>query len=80
MNMSSVYHYQTKGAECIDIMRDFLTTEELEGFCKGSILKYLYRAGDKRDKQEDFRKAADYACLLAFDCWTSDIKAANGND
>ena len=58
-------------------MRDFLTTEEFEGFLKGNVIKYLYRAGDKRDKQEDLRKAADYACMLAFDCWTSDICHAN---
>lgn len=79
LNLSNVRHYQTKGAECIDIMRDFLTTEEFEGALKFNVLKYLYRAGDKRDKAEDFRKAADYACMLAFDCWVSDIKAANSN-
>lgn len=63
-----VPHYMTKGEECIDIMRDFLTPEEFEGAMKFCVLKYLYCTGDKCDKQEDLRNAADYACMLDFDC------------
>lgn len=67
----------TKGAECIDVIRDALTPEEFEGFCKGCIIKYTYRAGDKQDKQRDLEKAADFACMLAHDCWMSDFGTSN---
>lgn len=67
--MSDVPHYQTKGVECIDVIRSMLTDEEFAGFCKGNIVKYCYRAGDKRDEKEDLRKAADYACMLAYGNW-----------
>lgn len=75
MSMSSVPHYQTKGAECIDILRDLLTPEEFEGYCKGCMVKYIYRAGDKQDKARDLAKAADYACMLAHDMWLSEVNA-----
>lgn len=75
MSMSNVPHYMTKGAECIDILRDALTADEFEGYCKGNIIKYLYRAGDKQDKARDLAKAADYACMLAHDMWLSEVSA-----
>lgn len=78
--MGDVRHYQTKGAECIDIMRDILTVEEFEGYCKGNVIKYLYRAGDKQDKQRDLKKAADYASMLAFDAWLPDMEEAGSNE
>lgn len=75
--MSDVPHYMTKGAECIEVIISALTPEEFAGFCKGNIIKYTYRAGDKADKQRDLEKAADYACMLAYGCWMSDFGTAN---
>jgi len=36
-------HYTQGGLEVFDILKAKLTSEELEGFCKGNIIKYLFR-------------------------------------
>lgn len=73
MSMSDVPHYQQRGVECIDLMRDFLTADEFAGYCKGNILKYLFRASHKGNEASDLAKAADYACMLAHDLWLSEV-------
>lgn len=67
--MANVPHYMTKGTECIDIIEALLTPEQMEGYLKGNIVKYCYRAGDKQDKKRDLEKAADYAHRLAYGTW-----------
>jgi len=50
-------HYQAGGLECIDVI------EALgwgEGFNLGNALKYLWRASEKGNREEDLRKAAWY--------------------
>lgn len=46
-------HYNRYSIECIEI------TEHLS-FCLGNAVKYIYRAGEKGDAVEDFKKAVWY--------------------
>lgn len=59
-NIKPQNHYDAGGISCIDYLRAKLTTEELEGFYKGNILKYLSRANYKEQKTEDYKKALEY--------------------
>lgn len=36
-------HYNAGSVECIDAIRAALTEEEFRGFCKGNVLKYIWR-------------------------------------
>ena len=45
--------------ECIDAIRSALTVEEFRGFCKGNVLKYVWRERYKGG-EADLAKAADY--------------------
>lgn len=44
------YTQHPSGVECIDIIEHF-------NFCRGSALKYIWRAGEKNDELEDLKKA-----------------------
>jgi hypothetical protein len=59
-------HYTVGGIETFEYLRAKLTTEELRGYLKGNIIKYLSRANFKRDDcgREDSLKAAWYAHQL----------------
>lgn len=46
--------------EVIDIIKATLTPEEFAGYCKGNVLKYRLRAGEKGDVNEDIAKADKY--------------------
>lgn len=49
--------------ECIKVLRHTMTSEEFQGFCKGNVIKYVMRAGQKGGKDgaaADFKKARDY--------------------
>lgn len=52
--VSNPPHYTTGGIECIDAIRSALTPEEFRGYCKGNVLKYIWR-------NEDIKKAIVYA-------------------
>lgn len=54
-------HYNKGGIEVIDFIRDQLTPEEFNGFCKGNILKYVPRSNHKGDPIADAQKVRDYA-------------------
>lgn len=63
-SVTSPSHYKLKGGgEVIDIIRDELTPEEFVGYCKGNMLKYLFRAGKKQNAtdNEDVGKLIQYA-------------------
>lgn len=51
--------------EVIKVLEAWLTPEELKGFLKGNVIKYLARAGKKGSAKEDEAKAAWYAKYLA---------------
>lgn len=46
--------------EAIDIIRKVLTPDEFKGYCKGNILKYRLRAGNKDKLEQDIGKADKY--------------------
>lgn len=53
-------HYcKDDGVECIDAIRASMTPEAFAGYCKGNVLKYLWRWEDKGGLQ-DLKKAQVY--------------------
>lgn len=57
-------HYGWKGEECIYLIRILCRGEEgFEGYCKGNVLKYLYRE-KKKNGLEDLKKARVYLDML----------------
>ena len=52
-------HYTQGGIEVIEILRQKLTKEEYEGFCKANVLKYIFRS-DHKNGVEDLQKAKVY--------------------
>ena len=53
-------HYTSGEIECIDAIRAALTPEEFRGFCKGNVIKYVWRSNLKGGDQ-DLKKAVWYA-------------------
>lgn len=51
--------YRQGSIECIDAIRAALTPEEFRGFCKGNIMKYVWRERYKGGDC-DLDKARDY--------------------
>lgn len=52
-------HYQGK-VECIDAIEAALGPEGFAAYCRGSAIKYTYRAGKKGDAAQDINKAQWY--------------------
>ena len=52
-------HYTSGAVECIDAIRSALTPDEFRGYCKGNIMKYVWRERLKNQDQ-DLQKAAKY--------------------
>ena len=58
--INSPSHYiQGDGIECIDAIKAALTAEEFRGFCKGNVLKYVWREKYK-GKDESLQKSIWY--------------------
>lgn len=53
-------HYCTGKIETINVIADTLTNEEMKGFCKGNIIKYVIRSEKKGDEKTDLQKAKWY--------------------
>jgi len=52
-------HYSQGEIECIDAIRAALTAEEFRGFCKGNVLKYVWRERHK-GQNETLAKCVPY--------------------
>ena len=52
-------HYTQGDIECIDAIRAALTPEEFRGYCKGNVLKYVWRERNK-GQNESLRKCIPY--------------------
>jgi hypothetical protein len=52
-------HYTQGGIECIEAIQAALTPEEFKGYCKGNVLKYVWREQHKGGN-ESLRKANWY--------------------
>ena len=58
-------HYGGDGPhEVIKVLENWLSPDELRGFLKGNVLKYLARAAKKGSSIDDYAKAAWYADRL----------------
>ena len=64
-------HYTQGGVECIDAIRASMTADGFCDYCKGNIIKYIWRWRDKGGV-EDLRKASVYLDWL--------INAAEGKE
>ena len=55
--------YYGKGVQVVDLLK---STGDFEGFCRGSVIKYVSRWGRKSDKENglDLFKAIHYIILL----------------
>ena len=71
-------HYGTGGMECIDWIEKKLTHEEMHGYLKGNILKYLYRYEDKENPLQDLQKARWYLERLIKDVAMESEVTSNG--
>ena len=52
-------HYCKGGVECIDAIKSSMTPEAFAGFCKGNVIKYVFRYENKGGVQ-DLQKAGVY--------------------
>ena len=52
-------HYCQGGIECIKAIEASMTPEEFQGYCKGNVMKYIWRFKDKNGL-EDLKKAQVY--------------------
>lgn len=60
-NVNHPAHYMKGKIECIDIIEEMVADKQgVEAVCVGNAVKYMYRAGLKGDKLEDYKKAAWY--------------------
>ena len=53
-------HYTQGEVECIDAIRSALGINGFHAYCKGQVMKYLWRADHKGNRTEDLRKAQWY--------------------
>tara|TARA_Y100000593_G_scaffold80759_1_gene150841 strand:+ start:863 stop:1252 length:390 start_codon:yes stop_codon:yes gene_type:complete len=53
-------HYADAEIECIDAMRASMSTEAFSGYCKGNVMKYLWRYEKKGEGTQDLEKAKVY--------------------
>lgn len=57
-------HYTAGSVECIDAIEAALTYEQFIGFLRGQVIKYLWRADHKGNREQDHQKAAWYLARL----------------
>ncbi len=58
--MNSPSHYKAGQIEAIQAIAASMSSAEFEGYCKGNILKYLWRYRYKGRPLEDLKKAQWY--------------------
>ena len=52
-------HYNQAGIECIDALRATLGPKGFQAYCKGNVMKYLWRY-EYKNGMEDLKKAEVY--------------------
>lgn len=62
--INSPIHYTSGPIECIEAIKSALTPEEFRGFCKGNIIKYIWRERHKGGA-ESLKKAGWYLDRIA---------------
>lgn len=58
-NINHPGHYCQGGIECIKAIEASMTPEEFQGYCKGNVMKYIWRFREKNGL-EDLKKAQVY--------------------
>ena len=58
-NVNKPRHYTKAGIECIEAIRASMTDEQFLGYCKGNVMKYIWRFENKNGA-EDLKKAGVY--------------------
>lgn len=53
-------HYTQGSIECLDAIRESMTSESYNGFLKGQVQKYMWRYEKKSNPIEDLKKAEFY--------------------
>jgi len=53
-------HYMQGKIECIEAMESAMSSEGFRGYCKGNIIKYLWRYESKGNPIQDLLKAQWY--------------------
>lgn len=59
-NVNHPPHYTKTEIECIDAIKAALGADGFHAYCKGQVIKYLWRAEHKNNRIEDLRKAQWY--------------------
>lgn len=72
-NVKHPGHYTAGGIECIDAIRASLGNAEFADYCKGNVIKYVWRYRHKGGV-EDLRKARVYLD------WMIEAEEANEKD
>lgn len=62
-NVNKPAHYTKGGIECIDAIQAALSPVEFVGYCKGNVIKYIWREKHKGGV-EDLKKAGWYITKL----------------
>jgi|TARA_E500000318_G_scaffold111582_1_gene130683 hypothetical protein len=57
--VNSPPHYNQGGIECIDAIHASMSDKEFMAYCKGNVLKYLWRY-ERKNQIEDLRKSQWY--------------------
>ena len=52
-------HYNQGGIECIDAIQASMTDDQFAAYCKGNVMKYLWRY-EQKNQEQDLRKAEWY--------------------
>ena len=63
-NAKDAMHYQVGRIQPIELMQDVMTPEQLKGFLRGNIMKYVLRLGYKDDELKEAEKIKAYASML----------------
>lgn len=58
--MANVSYYKQGKIECIDAIKESMSRTSFQGFCKGNVMKYLWRYRYHGTPLSDLKKARDY--------------------
>lgn len=59
-NVNHPSHYTAGNIECIEAIKESMTHRAFMGYCKGNVIKYLWRYENKNNPLEDLKKARWY--------------------
>ena len=59
MDRINPQHYKSGEVECIDAIESSMSLEAFNGYCKGNVIKYIWRYQNKNGV-EDLKKAQWY--------------------